>query len=295
MKKVLSFICVMAVSLSLVACGGGGSTSSGSDSNGSASVPSSTTTADTPFVLKTSPDKYTYYVDKYVGMNAASIGYTSLAGKRMIQIQNCYLEAVFVTADGTYVGGEDEEGLKNYVVVKQSVEPNTEIKVTYKKDEEGNEYDNLTDWQSIEKIDLLVKKVGDVDPQVDLVTTTPTPDKYTQYVRSYVGKNLYSAGYISLGGNLMDAYGQGYVQLNPVAEDGSYIDTTDETVLKQYVITGQNVEPNTEIEYVFRKKDDGTEYDNLVESQSISAITLNVKSISGQPVVSTKDSGSSAS
>ena len=234
-------------------------------------------------------------MDKYVGMNAASIGYTSLAGKRMIQIQNCYLEAVFVTADGTYVGGEDEEGLKNYVVVKQSVEPNTEIKVTYKKDEEGNEYDNLTDWQSIEKIDLLVKKVGDVDPQVDLVTTTPTPDKYTQYVRSYVGKNLYSAGYISLGGNLMDAYGQGYVQLNPVAEDGSYIDTTDETVLKQYVITGQNVEPNTEIEYLFRKKDDGTEYDNLVESQSISAITLNVKSISGQPVVSTKDSGSSAS
>ena len=115
---------------------------------------------DTSFSLKASPDKYTQYVGKYVGMNAASVGYTSLGGDRLIEIGSGHLQITYVTADGTYVGPDDEESLKNYVITAQSIEPNTEVKLTFEKDSDGEEYDNLVDHQSYEKIDLAVKKVS---------------------------------------------------------------------------------------------------------------------------------------
>ena len=77
------------------------------------------------FSLKPSPDKYTQYVDKYVGMNAANVGYTSLGGDRMIRIGNGLLEITYVTEDGSYVQFDDKEALRKYVIVAQSIEPNT--------------------------------------------------------------------------------------------------------------------------------------------------------------------------
>ena len=37
----------------------------------------------TPVTVKRSPDKYTWYIQDYVGRNAASIGYASLGGDRL--------------------------------------------------------------------------------------------------------------------------------------------------------------------------------------------------------------------
>ena len=89
---------------------------------------------DNSFSLKPSPDKYTQYIGKYVGMNAASVGYTSMGGDRMLEIGSGHLEITYVTADGTYVGVDDEDNLKNYVITAQSIEPNTEVKLTFEKD-----------------------------------------------------------------------------------------------------------------------------------------------------------------
>lgn len=166
----------------------------------------------TPFTIKTSTDKHIAYINNYVGMNAASAGYTSLAGDRRDTLGESAILIEYVTADGSYVGSDDEDNLKNYVITAQSVEPNTEVHLNFSKDSDGNEYDNLVNYQTVDEIDLAVKKVGDSGKGPELTSITVSPDKYTSYVRNYVGKNLLSVGYTSLAGDYRDAYGAGNVQ-----------------------------------------------------------------------------------
>ena len=112
------------------------------------------------------------------------------------------------------------------------------------------------------------------------VAIKSSPDKYTWYVKNYVGTNAASIGYTAISGFRMDAdYGAGLLKIIYVAEDGTYIDPEDEEQLKEYVITGQNIEPNTEIKLTFQTDSDGKEYDNLVSSQSIETIELRVAKI----------------
>ena len=253
--------------------------------------PAGETEKENSFSLKSSPDKYTQYVGKYVGMNAASVGYTSLGGDRMVKIGSGYLQITYVTPDGTYVGADDEENLKNYVVTAQSIEPNTEVKLTFQKDSDGKEYDNLVDHQTYERIDLAVKKVKSDDESIpELTGIDPSPDKYTYYIQNYVGKNLASVGYQSLGGEYRDAYGAGSVELILASDDGSYIDMSDSSLLKQYVITGQDIAPNTELKLTFMTDSDGEEYSNLVDSQSYETITLNIEHLDGIEFAENDDS-----
>ncbi|MEE0424744.1 MAG: hypothetical protein UDM02_01790 [Blautia sp.] len=44
----------------------------------------------------------------------------------------------------------------------------------------------------------------------------------------------------------MDSYGSGLLELVFITPDGSYLDL-DEDTLKQYVVTAQNIVPNTEL------------------------------------------------
>ena len=53
----------------------------------------------------------------------------------------------------------------------------------------------------------------------------------------------------------------------------------DTELLKNYVITGQSVSPNTELKYVFSTDSEGNEYDNLVQSQNIEEIEITVKPV----------------
>lgn len=157
--------------------------------------------------IKQSPDKYTWYMQSYVGRNLASCGYTAMSNKRY---DNSYgaglIELCLVSDDGSYIDISDEEVLKGYEVVAQNIAPNTEIKYTFEVNSEGKEYSNLVQWQSIEKIDLLVKKLKkDIASDApELVEVTASPDRYTNYVRNYVGKNLALVGYTALSGNRMD-------------------------------------------------------------------------------------------
>ena len=152
------------------------------------------------------------------------------------------------------------------------------------------EYDNLVDHQTYKKIDLLVKEIGSKDPDIKLTTINPSPDKYTFYIQDYVGKNVRSIGYISLGGDCRDRYGDATVLLNLVADDGSYIDVQDETILQQYVVTGQNVAPNSEMKLTYDVDSNGKEYSNLIDTQTYDAITLTVRPLTDGPVVSKKES-----
>lgn len=65
-------------------------------------------------------------------------------------------------------------------------------------------------------------------------------------------------------------------KLNFIADDGAYLDPENFDLLKQYVVTRQDVKPNTEIRLTFMKDSKGNEYSNLVQSQSYESITLYV-------------------
>ncbi len=234
----------------------------------------------TPVAVKRSPDKYTWYIQDYVGRNAASVGYTSLGGDRLERYGTGVLEFTFVTEDGTYLDFEDESVLRQYIVVDQNLAPNTEMKLVFQKNSQGKEYDNLVDYQSIETIDLLARRLDGKQNgeavKAEMIPIKASPDKYTWYMRNYVGRNVAAFGYTSLGGYRMDKYGEGYIKLNFIADDGAYIDPSDFEQLKQYVVTRQDVAPNTVIRLTFMKDSKGNEYSNLVQSQSYESITLYV-------------------
>lgn len=240
----------------------------------------------TPVAIKRSPDKYTWYIQDYVGRNAASIGYTSLGGDRLARYGAGVPEFIFVTEDGTYLDFEDESVLRQYIVVDQSLKPNTELKLTFQRDSKGKEYDNLVDYQSIESIDLLVRRLDGTmagEPvNAEMIAIKASPDKYTWYMRNYVGKNVASFGYTSWGGDRMDEYGAGHIKFNFIVDDGAYLDPSDYDLLKQYVVSRQDIKPNTEIRLTFMKDSKGNEYSNLVQSQSYESITLYVHKLTNK-------------
>lgn len=230
--------------------------------------------------IKVSPDKYTWYIKNYVGKNAASFGYTSIGGRRLDSYGEGLLKVIFVTEQGKYIDISNEGELKKYVVVEQNVEPNTELKYTFEKDSEGKEYDNLVESQTIEEIVLVVKNVGSLEESNTLLTEiNVSPDKYTYYIRDYVGRNLASCGYLTIGGELRDEYGASTIVFVITADDGSYVDVTDESVIKKYVVTEQDVSPNTELKLEYEKDSNGKEYSNLIHVQNIEEVELRVSLI----------------
>lgn len=233
-----------------------------------------------------SPDKYTWYIKDYVGMNAASVGYEAIDGFRHDAYGSGNIKLVFVAADGTYVDPGNDDQLKEYVVTGQNVEPNTEMKYEYEVDSDGEEYDNLINFQTIDEVVLSVDKVGASGPAAELTEIVSSPDKYTHYIRDYVGRNLAECGYYSLSGKLADAYGHGYIFFDIVADDGSFVDPEDEAQLAGYMVVAQSVEPNTEIQMTYATDSNGEEYSNLVNGQNIEAVTLNVTKApdSGYPI-----------
>ena len=225
-------------------------------------------------------DRYVRYTEDYCNKSAADAGFTSYDGRRCAKYGDAFIDLYFVTAMGEFLDVENQDALKEYEVVAQNIEPGTEIRLEYMLNDEGKEFRNLVDRASVEAIDLLVKKWDDPDPDEAalslMVPVKASPDRYTYYVRSYVGKNLASVGYFSDEGELTDDYGHGSVLLKVEAEDGTEVDPGDRDWMSEYVVTGQSVEPNTEIKLEYAKTSYGEEYRTLIESQSVTEITLTV-------------------
>lgn len=230
--------------------------------------------------IKTSPDKHTWYIKDYVGKNVASFGYTSLSGNRMDEYGDGYLKVILVNEKGTYIDTSNEDELKKYVVVEQNIRPNTEMKYIFPKDEEGNEVDTFPESQSYEEIVLAVTEVkSSGNRERKLTEISPSPDKYTSYIRDYTGRNLLDCGYMSMAGDFRDAYSDGTVKFVIVTDDGSFVDVSDEEALEKYIVIDQNIEPNTEFKLEYSQDETGVEYSNLVSSQNINEIELYVSSI----------------
>ena len=201
---------------------------------------------------------------------------------------SAYVHLSLVSTNGDFVDIQEEKSMKNWVVVAQNIVPNTELKLTYQLDEDGNEYDNLISYQNIEEIVLAVALVGEAFDIPTLTAISPSPDRCTNYIREYTGRTLAQCGYISMSGKLMDQYGSAYIHLVVCADDGSFVDIHDDSTLKNYVVTGQSITPNTELKVTYSLDSDGNEYDNLIDTQNIEEIELYVtrmNSYSSEPEV----------
>lgn len=150
-KKLLVIILVLAVIFALGSLGGNKTPSGDTD---------------------TSPKEEIRYIKNYVGKNCASIGYTTVSGKRMDSYGGGAVDLIFVTEDGSFVDPEDEEVLKYYVVTEQSLAPDTELKLNFYK--LGDGYSGLVESQSIEEIELKVKRIAsDTASDEDVTDSTP--------------------------------------------------------------------------------------------------------------------------
>lgn len=276
MKKMIALLLAVVMLLSLAACSGEQPQATDAQSGAVTKDDTPTSGPSSNVEIKTSPDKYTWYIKNYVGKNMASIGYTSMGGDRMDSYGSGYIELILLTPDGEYVDIHNEDDLKNWRVIGQSLAPNTEIKYTFQVDSDGEEYDNLIAYQNIDEIVLALAPVGgDADvPQMTGINTIT--DRYTMYIRDYVGRNLTQCGYTSMGGDRMDAYGSAYVHLALVSTNGDFVDIEDEEDMKDWVVVAQNTAPNTELHLTYQVDDDGNEYDNLIAHQNIEEIVLAV-------------------
>ena len=190
MKKMIALLLAVVMLLSLVACSGEPPQDTDAQSGAVTKDDTPTNGPSSNVEIKTSPDKYTWYIKNYIGKNMAAIGYTSMGGDRMDSYGSGYIELILLTPDGEYVDIHNEDDLKNWRVIGQSLAPNTEIKYTFQVDSDGEEYDNLIAYQNIDEIVLALAPVGgDADvPQMTGLNTTA--DRYTMYIRDYVGRNL---------------------------------------------------------------------------------------------------------
>ena len=238
-----------------------------------------------PVKIKSSDDPHIQYVKNYVGMNARQVGYTALDEMRHDRYGNGTLKIVFVTPDGSHIDlGSDENdwddsALQDWRVVSQSLEPNTEFTYTFTSDSDGKET-SLVATQTVNEIVLSLSKVGSSNNNsADLTEIKPATDKYTYFIKDYVGRNLIDCGYLSLADTFNDSYGPTFIKFDIVSEDGAYVDPTDSSALASYVVVSQNVAPNSELKLVYSTDSNGEEYSSLVSSKSVDSVALTVKKI----------------
>lgn len=219
---------------------------------------------------------YSYDIRNYVGKNVASVG--KMYGNELVdEYGSAEVRLVYYTEDGMLVLPTDEETKKNYVVVAQNVKNGSKITVVNQRDSKGKPYSNLVDYQSVDEIILYIAPINtSFDPQITEID--PTLDRHKYHIRDYVGRNAASFGEY-YGSDRVDSYNDAELRLSFAAEDGSFIDSNDLNVLKNYIIVSQDIAPNTELTLVYDKDSKGNEYDNLIESQNYEEITFVLKKI----------------
>ena len=237
--------------------------------------------ADTKITVDTQSNSeegiYTYNIRNYVGKNLASVG--KMYGSQWIdEYGDGELRICIVTEDGMIVPGDNDEIKKGYTVVDQNIPADANLIMVNQRDSRGKPYSNLVDYQSYEEIILYVAPVGDSTYKPSHTEVSPTLDRHTFHIRDYVGRNAASFGSY-YGSDRIDEYGETHLKLSFKSEDGAYVDASSENLLKQYIVTAQDIDANAELSLVYEKDSRGKEYDNLIDSQNHEEITLTVKQI----------------
>ena len=220
---------------------------------------------------------YSYSIRNYIGQNVASIGENKL-GFKMVEYGKSELKIVLVTENGAFVNYDDNEEMKKYTVTQQNPPAGTNLTIVHNRDSKGEVESYSVSYQSYDEIVLYVTPIGQEPYKTNSVPIKPTLDKHIYHIRDYIGRNAASFGDNFLGDYRYDEYGKAVIQINFAAEDGSYVDYKDVNALKQYIVTKQDIDANTELVLSFDTDRNGNE-NTWVQSQNIEEITLLVKKI----------------
>ena len=220
---------------------------------------------------------YTYTIRNYIGKNLGTVG--NISGKQLVEEYGSgEVSIVLVTENGAIVPLDNEELKKQYIVVNQNPAAGTNITLVHLRDSRGKPYSNLVDYQSCDELILYVAPVGSDSFSPTYTTILPTLDKHVYHIRDYVGRNAASFGKAD-SKNRIDEYGAAKMRIVFTSEDGSYVDSKSINKLKNYVITGQDIEPNTELKLEYETDSRGKEYENLIRSQNYEEINLTVRAL----------------
>ncbi len=92
-----------------------------------------------------------------------------------------------------------------------------------------------------------LETAGSVDRGAEQETKAITGSIVTDYVKDYIGFNLSSVGYTSMGGDRRDYYGNETLKLILVSPDGAFVDPDDEDQLQSYTVVSQTPAPGEEV------------------------------------------------
>lgn len=199
----------------------------------------------------------THEAKDYCGKNLASCGkFSTFYREYQDSYGNGYVKLSIVTEDGIYIAPDDIDTMEQYVVAQQSVQPDTIITFQFAKEKDGDYGRTTQMYRSFDEIVLFVKKRTEstrrFDAKPHVISVKESPNENTYFVRDYTGRNLASCGsYSSFYGDFRDDYGAGQIILNIICDDGTYIHPERIEQLREYVITGQGISPNTEVQFTF--------------------------------------------
>ncbi|MEQ3452403.1 hypothetical protein ABM133_08435 [Enterococcus cecorum] len=152
MKKVVLTLSTILLASTLAACNSNSKTEASKASTSETKVEKTKTSS----TEKREPEtKYIKYVKDYTGRNVASIGWFNETNS-WTQVGEANMPTVFITKSGEAV---TEENAKDYKIVSQEPAPGTKVELTYEKDENGKEYDNLVENTSVSEYVFHVEKV----------------------------------------------------------------------------------------------------------------------------------------
>lgn len=224
---------------------------------------------------------FVYTIKDYVGRNAASIGNRSYE-KNIDDYSKAELKFVFVSEDGIFIDPEEREQVKNYVVYAQNIEPGTPLIGVSDRYRNGKPTGYI-DYQNYEEIVLYVHPINSEIPSKQKINEIKaSSDRYTYFVRDYVGRNAASIGR-EYGINRIDEYGHGDIVLHFTTSEGEYIETDDIYKLRQYVVIGQDIVYNSPITYKYNSYSSWEESDS-VDDQNISEINLIVRRLEDEVI-----------
>lgn len=193
----------------------------------------------------------------YCGMNLAACGkYSTFYGEYQDTYGNGYVKLSVITEDSIYIAPDDIDTMEQYIVVQQSIKPETTITFQFAKERDGDYGKTTQMYRSFDEIVLYVqKRTGSTSgfyENAALVPINESPDEYTYYIRDYTGRNLASCGtYYNYSGVFRDDYGAGVIVLNIISDDATYFHLDRIEQLREYVIIGQGTAPNTEVKFTF--------------------------------------------
>lgn len=229
----------------------------------------------TPETVKVSDDAHITYMKDYVGMNLANAAYWAPAGMMRIQYiasnMMANIEVLASTPDGKPI---EEDDMKNYYIVAQSIEPNSVISTSYSLDdgEETKKVGHMT--PSAIRFNVLPVGTEPTDEDLEITKINVSEDTNVEYIRDYRGLNLGMIGEsYGFDNGIREDYSGATVIVIPNSSDGSYIDLSDEENLKNYVVIGQDVAPNSKMSVTY------DEDNKRADDQTLSMIYVSVVNV----------------